>query len=44
MSKMAAGNYALLCLVGALDLSIAFALLTSSLVFWKLKAFSPTKN
>jgi len=35
MSRTAAGNYALLCFVGALDLSIAFALLTSSVVFWK---------
>jgi len=35
MSRAAAGNYILLCLVGALDLSISFALLTSSLVFWK---------
>ena len=42
MSKAAAGNYTLLCLVGALDISIAFALLTSSLVFWKLKAFKST--
>jgi hypothetical protein len=44
MSKAAAGNYTLLCFVGALDLSISFALLTSGLVFWKLKAFSPPKN
>ena len=35
MSRTAAGNYTLLCLVGALDLSISFALLSSSLVFWK---------
>lgn len=35
MSRAAAGNYILLCLVAALDLSISFALLTSSLVFWK---------
>jgi len=40
MSRSAAGNYTLLCLVGALDLSISFALLTSSTAFWKLKAFS----
>jgi hypothetical protein len=26
--------------MGALDLSLAFALLSSSIVFWKLKAFS----
>jgi hypothetical protein len=35
MSRAAAGNYTLLCLIGALDLSISFALLTSSIVFWK---------
>ena len=35
MSRAAAGNYTFLCLVGALDLSISFALLTSSIVFWK---------
>lgn len=35
MSRAATGNYTFLCLVGALDLSISFALLTSSLVFWK---------
>ena len=40
MSKTAAGNFTLLLMVGTLDLSIAFALLTSSLVFWRLKAFS----
>ena len=40
MSRSAAGNYTLLCLVGALDLSISFALLTSSVVFWRLRAFS----
>ncbi len=40
MSRVAAENYTLLCLVGGLDLSISIALLTSSLVFWKLKAFS----
>ena len=34
-SRASAGNYILLCLVGALDLSISFALLTSSVVFWK---------
>jgi len=44
MSKSAAGNYTLLCLVGALDLSIAFALLTSSTAFWKLKVFSTAEN
>ena len=40
MSKTAAGNVTLLCLVGTLDLSIACALLSSSIVFWKNKAFS----
>ena len=35
MSRAAAGNYTLLCLVGSLDLSISFALFTSSIVFWK---------
>jgi len=40
MSKLATGNFAFLCFVGGLDLSIAFALLSSSLVFWRSKAFS----
>ena len=40
MSRSAAGNYTFLCFVAALDLSIAFALLSSSTFFWKLKAFS----
>ena len=40
MSRAAAGNLTFLCLVGALDLSIACALLSSSIVFWKRKAFS----
>jgi len=43
MSRAAAGNYTFLCLVGALDLSISFALLSSSLVMWQLKAFSSSK-
>ena len=43
MSKAAAGNYILLCSVGALDLSIAFALLTSSLVFWNRSTYTRTK-
>ena len=38
---VAAGNYTYLCLVGALDLSISFALLTSSIVFLQLRAFQP---
>ena len=41
MSRAAAGNFTYLCLVGALDLSISFALLTSGMVFLQLKAFSP---
>jgi hypothetical protein len=40
MSRAAAGNFGYLCFVAALDLSIATALLTSSLAFWKMKAFS----
>jgi uncharacterized membrane protein len=40
MSRAASGNFASLCLVGALDISLACALLSSSMVFWKLKAFS----
>ena len=40
MSRAAAGNLTFLCLVGTLDLSIACALLSSSIVFWKNKAFS----
>jgi len=40
MSRAAAGNFGYLCGVAALDLSIATALLTSSLAFWKMKAFS----
>ncbi len=40
MSRAAAGNFTYLCLVGALDLSIACALLSSSFVFWRHKAFS----
>jgi len=40
MSRAAAGNLTFLSLVGTLDLSIACALLSSSIVFWKRKAFS----
>ena len=39
MSRAAAGNLTFLCLVGVLDLSIACALLSSSIVFWKYQAF-----
>jgi hypothetical protein len=41
MSRAAAGNFTYLCLVGALDLSISFALLTSSIVFLQMRAFRP---
>lgn len=44
MSRAAAGNFTFLCLVGALDLSIACALLSSSAIFWKHKAFSSSHN
>jgi hypothetical protein len=44
MSRAAAGNYTLLCVVGALDLSIACALLSSSIVFWKFRVFSPSND
>ena len=44
MSRAAAGNFTFLCLVGALDLSIACALLSSSIVFWKHNAFSSSGN
>jgi hypothetical protein len=40
MSRAAAGKFLYLCLVSGLDLSIATALLVSSIMFWKLKAFS----
>ena len=43
MSRMAAGKFGYLCGVAAVDLSIATALLTSSLVFWKMKAFSSSQ-
>jgi hypothetical protein len=41
MSRVAAGNFTYLCIVAALDLSISFALLTSSIVFLQLRAFRP---
>ena len=44
MSKSAAGNYTFLCFVGALDLSISFALLSSSIIFFQLKAFSTSRD
>jgi len=40
MSRAAAGNWTFMCLVGFLDISIANALLSSSIVFWRRKAFS----
>jgi len=40
MSRAAAGKFLYLCLVCGLDLSIATALLVSSMMFWRLKAFS----
>ncbi len=38
MSRAAAGHYALLCGVGALDISIGIALLSSSRVFWTTRS------
>lgn len=40
LSKASIGNFKLLIIVGALDLSIAVALLASSRVFWQEKAFA----
>ena len=40
MSRAASGKFVYLCLVCGLDLSIATGLLVSSIMFWKLKAFS----
>ena len=40
MSRAAAGDFLYLCIVCGLDFSIATGLLGSSLMFWKLKAFS----
>jgi hypothetical protein len=39
LSRIAHNNYLLLCAVAVLDLAIAVALLGSSYVFWKQKAF-----
>jgi hypothetical protein len=44
MSRAAAGNFTFLCLVAALDLSVACALLSSGIVFWKCKAFSSSAD
>lgn len=43
LSRLAHGNYPFLLAVGTLDLSLAVALLGSSYVFWKQKAFSASK-
>lgn len=40
MSRAAAGKPLYLCIVSALDLSICTGLLVSSILFWKLNAFS----
>jgi hypothetical protein len=40
MSRAASGKFLYLCLVCGLDLSIATALLVSSMMFWRMKAFS----
>jgi len=40
LSRVAQQNYLLLCVVAALDLTIAVALLGSSYVFWQQKAFA----
>jgi len=40
LSRLAHGNYAFLIAVAALDLAIGTALLTSSQVFWRQKAFA----
>jgi len=40
MSRAAAGKFFYLCLVCGLDLSIATGLLVSSMLFWRLRAFS----
>jgi hypothetical protein len=41
LSRLAHGNYALLIAVAVLDLSIAVALLGSSVIYWQQRAFSP---
>jgi hypothetical protein len=42
MSRLAQGHYRSLIAVGALDLSLAMALLGSSIVFWQHRAFAYT--
>ncbi len=41
LSRLAEGNFLFLLAVAALDLTIAVALLTSSTVFWRQRAFAP---
>lgn len=41
LSRLAHGNYPFLIAVAVLDLSIAVALLGSSVVYWQQRAFSP---
>jgi hypothetical protein len=44
MSRAAAGTYLYVCIVCALDLSICTGLLVSSMLFWRLKAFSAVRS
>lgn len=44
MSRAAAGKYFFVCLVCALDVSICTGLLVSSMMFWRLKAFSTERS
>ncbi len=41
LSRLASGSYPLLIAVAVLDLSIAVALLASSIVYWQQRAFAP---
>ena len=41
LSRLAQGNYPLLIAVAVLDLSIAVALLGSSIIYWQQRVFSP---
>ena len=41
LSRLAEGSYPLLIAVAVLDLSIAVALLGSSVIYWQQRAFSP---
>jgi hypothetical protein len=40
LSRLASGNYLFLLGVAALDMALSTALLVSSIVFWRQKAFS----